>query len=205
MNKQLIYLLGFGRFFTNEYARANGENNTNQAVNNLLSSTLSGQINQILTNAIGSESKWNFGTGLSTGEKGWEDMDVEGTLSGKLLDDRLLINGNFGYRDNSMTNNSSFVGDFDVKWRLSENGNTYLKAYNLTNDRYFTKSTLNTQGVGATYQKDFENWKDLFRRKKRLKRKDKAAHDVTIPDTVGIELPKENDSILKFKNDTLNH
>jgi hypothetical protein len=158
-----------------------------------------------LTNAIGSESKWNFGTGLSTGEKGWEDMDVEGTLSGKLLDDRLLINGNFGYRDNSMTNNSSFVGDFDVKWRLSENGNTYLKAYNLTNDRYFTKSTLNTQGVGATYQKDFENWKDLFRRKKRLKRKDKAAHDVTIPDTVGIELPKENDSILKFKNDTLNH
>ena len=205
MNKQLIYLLGFGRFFTNEYARANGENNTNQAVNNLLSSTLSGQINQILTNAIGSESKWNFGTGLSTGEKGWEDMDVEGTLSGKLLDDRLLINGNFGYRDNSLTNNSSFVGDFDVKWRLSENGNTYLKAYNLTNDRYFTKSTLNTQGVGATYQKDFENWKDLFRRKKRLKRKDKAAHDVTIPDTVGIELPKENDSILKFKNDTLNH
>ena len=59
--------------------------------------------------------------------------------------------------------------------------------------------------MGATYQKDFENWKDLFRRKKRLKRKDKAAHDVTIPDTVGIELPKENDSILKFKNDTLNH
>ena len=66
---------------------------------------------------------------------------------------------------NTMTNNSSFVGDVDVKWRLSPNGNTYLKAYNLTNDRYFTKSTLNTQGIGATYQKDFESWKDLFRRK----------------------------------------
>ena len=165
MNKQMIYLLGFGRFFTNEYARLNGENNTNQAVNNLLSSTLSGQINQLLSNAVGSESKWNFGTGLSTGERGWEDMDVEGSLSGRLLDDRLLINGNFGYRDNTMTNNSSFVGDVDVKWRLSPNGNTYLKAYNLTNDRYFTKSTLNTQGIGATYQKDFESWKDLFRRK----------------------------------------
>lgn len=167
MNKQIIYLLGFGRFFTNEYARTNGEANTNQAVNNLLSSTLSGQLNQMLTNVIGNESKWNFGTGLSTGERGWEDMDVEGNLSGRLLDDRLLINGNFGYRDNSMTNNSSFVGDVDVKWRLTPNGNTYLKAYNLTNDRYFTKSTLNTQGIGATYQKDFETWTDLFRRHKK--------------------------------------
>lgn len=167
MNKQMIYLLGFGRFFTNEYARVNGDTNTNQAVNNLLSSTLSGQLNQMLTNAIGSDSKWNIGTGLSTGERGWEDMDVEGNLSGRLLDDRLLINGNFGYRDNSMTNTSSFVGDVDVKWRLSPTGNTYLKAYNLTNDRYFTKSTLNTQGIGATYQKDFESWRDFFRRKKR--------------------------------------
>ncbi len=182
MNKQMIYLLGFGRFFTNEYARVNGETNTNQAVNNLLSSTLSGQLNQMLTNAIGSESKWNIGTGLSTGERGWEDMDVEGNLSGRLLDDRLLINGNFGYRDNSMTNTSSFVGDVDVKWRLSPNGNTYLKAYNLTNDRYFTKSTLNTQGIGATYQKDFESWKDLFRRKK--KRNEKFGDTITTKSSV---------------------
>jgi len=167
MNRQLIYLLGFGRFYTNEYARSNGETNTTQAVNSLISSTLSGQINQMLSNAVGTNSKWNFGTGISTGEHGWEDVDVEGTLSGKLLDDRLLINGNIGYRDNSMTNNSSFIGDFDVRWRLSSTGNTYLKAYNLTNDRYFTKSTLNTQGVGATYQRDFESWRDLFRRKKR--------------------------------------
>ena len=168
MNMQMIYLLGFGRFYTNEYARANGESNTNQAMNSLLSSTLSGQLNQMLSNAIGTESNWNFGTGISTGERGWEDMDVEGTLSGKLLDDRLLINGNFGYRDNAMTNTSSFVGDFDVKWRILEHGNTYLKAYNLTNDRYFTKSTLNTQGIGITYQRDFEKFSDLFKRRKHI-------------------------------------
>lgn len=166
MNMQMIYLLGFGRFYTNEYARASGESNTNQAMNSLLSSTLSGQINQMLSNAIGTESNWNFGTGISTGERGWEDMDVEGTLSGKLLDDRLLINGNFGYRDNAMTNTSSFVGDFDVKWRIREHGNTYLKAYNLTNDRYFTKSTLNTQGIGVSYQRDFEKFSDLFKRRR---------------------------------------
>lgn len=200
MNKQMIYLLGFGRFFTNEYARVNGDTNTNQAVNNLLSSTLSGQLNQMLTNAMGNESKWNIGTGLSTGERGWEDMDVEGNLSGRLLDDRLLINGNFGYRDNSMTNNSSFVGDVDVKWRLTPNGNTYLKAYNLTNDRYFTKSTLNTQGIGATYQKDFESWKDLFKRKRKSSRKSRSGSNES-----NKELPVSNQDTTSyiFRQDTL--
>lgn len=167
MNTQIVYLLGVGRFYTNELARANGEGNSSQAVNSLLSSTLSGQINQMLTNVIGDDSKWNFGTGLSTGENGWDDLDIEGVLSGQLFDDRLLINGNFGYRDNSLTNSSNFVGDFDVKWRIKENSNTYLKAYNQTNDRYFTKATLNTQGIGISFQRDFETWSDLFRGKKK--------------------------------------
>lgn len=165
MNKQMIYLLGLGRFYTNEYARSTGQTGGGQAVNTLLSSTISGQINQMLSNVMGTDSKWNFGTGLSTGELGWNDLDVEGMLSGRLLDDRLLINGNFGYRDNAMTQNASFIGDFDVKWRIREGGNTYLKAYNKTNDRYFTKATLNTQGIGISYQRDFEHWNDLFRRR----------------------------------------
>lgn len=165
MNMQMIYLLGFGRFYTNEYARSMGETGGSQTVNTLLSSTISGQVNQMLSNAIGNDSKWNFGTGLSTGEQGWNDLDVEGTLSGRLLDDRLLINGNFGYRDNTLTQNSSFIGDFDLKWRIREGGNTYIKAYNKTNDRYFTKATLNTQGIGISYQRDFEHWRSLFRRR----------------------------------------
>lgn len=165
MNTQMIYLLGLGRFYPTEYARATGETTNSQAVNSLLSSTISGQINQMLSNVIGTNSNWNFGTGLSTGEQGWQDLDVEGILSGRLLDDRLLINGNFGYRDNALTQNSSFIGDFDVKWRLTPTSNTYLKAYNKANDRYFTKATLNTQGIGISYQRDFENWRDLFRRR----------------------------------------
>ena len=165
MNMQMIYLLGLGRFYSNEYARATGNSGSDQAVNTLLSSTISGQINQMLSNVIGQDSKWNFGTGLSTGEKGWDDLDVEGILSGRLMNDRLLINGNFGYRDNALTNSANFIGDFDVKWRLTENGNTFIKAYNQTNDRYFTKTTLNTQGIGISYQRDFDSWKALFRKK----------------------------------------
>ena len=148
---QIIYLLGVGRFYTNEFARANGSANSSQAINSLISSTLSGQINQMLSSMMGENRKWNFGAGFTTGERGWEDIDVEGMLSGSLLDDRLLINGNFGYRDNALTQTSNFVGDFDVRWRITEKGNTYIKAYNQMNDRYFTKATLNTQGIGISY------------------------------------------------------
>lgn len=167
MNTQIIYLLGLGRFYTNEFARANGNNTSSQAMSSLISSTLSGQINQMLSNVIGSNSKWSLGTGLTTGEKGWEDLDIEGILSGRLLNDRLLINGNFGYRDNSLTQTSNFIGDFDVRWRISETGNTYIKAYNQTNDRYFTKATLTTQGIGISYQKNFDRWQNIFGIKKR--------------------------------------
>ena len=159
-NLQTIYLLGIGRFYANQDA-ATDQNQASMAMNSLLSSTLSGQLNQMLSNAI-NNNNWSFGTHLSTGETGWSDMDIEGLLSGKLLNNRLLINGNFGYRE-SRTSTTTFVGDFDLQWLLNPNGNISLKAYNETNDRYFTKSSLTTQGIGIKLKKDFNNWFDLFR------------------------------------------
>ncbi|MCH5175506.1 MAG: translocation/assembly module TamB domain-containing protein [Prevotellaceae bacterium] len=172
MNTQMIYLLGFGRFYPSEYARANGGNST-QAVNSLLSSTLSGQLNQMLSSVIGNNSNWNFGSTLTTGEQGWNDLDVEGSLSGRLLDERLLIDGNFGYRDNALTQRANFIGDFEIKWRITPKGNLYAKAYNLTNDRYFTKATLNTQGIGLSWQRDFELIRQRMKEKEKKQKKDK--------------------------------
>ncbi len=161
-NMQVIYLLGIGRFYTYDY------NNTEQsqssvAMKSLLSSTLSGQLNQMLSSLIGNDSNWNIGTNLSTGETGWSDMDIEGLLSGRLLNNRLLINGNFGYRDNNTNPNGNFIGDFDLQWLLTPSGNVSLKAYSKTNDRYFTKSSLTTQGIGIGLKRDFDSWRDVFR------------------------------------------
>ncbi len=163
-NMQVIYLLGIGRFYTYDYTN-DSQSQSSTAMNSLLSSTLSGQINQMLSNMIGS-SNWNFGTNLNTGTTGWSDLDVEGMLQGSLLNNRLLINGNFGYRDNPV-NSSNFIGDFDAQYHLTRSGSMALKAYNKTNDRYFTKSSLTTQGVGLLLKKDFSNLHDLFTRKKR--------------------------------------
>ena len=99
-------------------------------------------------------------------------MEFQGMLSGQLLNNRLLINGNFGYRDNSVTNNtqqSNFIGDFDIEYLLTKTGDIRMKAYNKSNDRYSTKTNLNTQGVGVLFKKDFNSWWDFLPWKRKKK------------------------------------
>lgn len=157
MNMQILYLLGIGKFYTPENVDATGNSNMMSSV---LSSTLSGQLNNALSQIIDSNN-WNFGTNFSTGEKGWTDMEFETMLSGQLLNNRLLINGNFGYRDNPMAN-TNFVGDFQAEWLVNRSGDIRLKAYNETNDRYYTKTNLTTQGIGIIFKKDFDKWSELL-------------------------------------------
>ncbi|MDE5676375.1 translocation/assembly module TamB [Phocaeicola sp.] len=180
MNTQIIYLLGIGKFYTYDYA--NNDQSSN-ATSSLAFSTLSGQLNNMLSQWVDSKN-WNIGANLSTGEKGWTDVEAEAMLSGRLLNNRLIINGNFGYKENVMAN-SNFVGDFEAIWLLTKNGDFRLRGYNQTNDRYFTKSTLTTQGVGIMYKKDFNTWDELFRWFLWKRRKDKAKKDA------GIQTKKE--------------
>ncbi len=171
-NMQVIYLLGIGRFYSFDTQYANNNSNQSEvAVNSLISSTLSGQFNEILSNAMGT-SNWSFGANLRTGETGWDQLDVEGILSGKMLNNRLLINGNIGYRESYYSTNN-FIGDFDVQYLLLPNSGLYLKAYNQTNDRYFIQSSLTTQGIGFQFKKDFNNWKEAFQKNSTIRRKNR--------------------------------
>lgn len=154
-NMQFIYLMGIGKFYTYDYNR-NDNTESSTAMESLISNTISGQLNNMLSQIIDNRN-WNISGNFSSSERGWNSMEVEGILEGRLLDNRLLINGNFGYRDNPMAN-TNFVGDFEIQWLLDKNGNVSLKAYNKTNDRYFSESTLTTQGAGIILRHDFNKW-----------------------------------------------
>ena len=163
MNQQVIYLLSIGRFYTQNANNASqNQSQTSLAMQSLLSGTISQQINNVLSSFVNT-SNWNFGANISTGDEGWNNAEYEGLLSGRLLNNRLLINGQFGYRDNANAT-TSFIGDFDIRYLLFPSGNLAIKVYNQTNDRYFTKNSLNTQGIGLIMKKDFNSWKDFFRR-----------------------------------------
>jgi len=163
MNQQVLYLLGIGRFYSQGQNNAGQQqqDQTSLAMQSFLSGTLSTQINTVI-NQIVKNDDWNFGANISTGTEGWNNAEYEGIVNGRMLNNRLLINGQFGYRDNATQATSSFIGDFDVRYLLFPNGNLALKVYNQTNDRYFTRSSLNTQGVGIILKKDFNGIRDFF-------------------------------------------
>ena len=166
MNQQVLYLLAIGRFYApsgnNSVNETGTQSQTALAMQSLLSGTISQQLNNVLSTVI-KNTNWNFGANISTGDEGWNNAEYEGILSGRLFNNRLLFNGQFGYRDNVTTQNgSSFIGDFDLRYLIFPNGNLAIKVYNQTNDRYFTRNSLNTQGIGLIMKKDFTTLGDLF-------------------------------------------
>ena len=158
MNTQIIYLLGIGKFYAYNYTE---NTNRSNATSSLAFSTLSSQLNNMISQVMENKN-WNIGANLSSGQDGWNGVEAEAILSGRLLNNRLLINGNFGYRENVMTN-TNFIGDFEAIWLLTPNGEFRIRGYNQTNDRYFSESTLTTQGIGLIYKKDFNKWNELYR------------------------------------------
>lgn len=99
--------------------------------------------------------------------------EVEVALSTQLWDERVTIDGNFGYQntDNMPSSNASnIVGDINVEVKITKDGRFRLKAFNRTNTVDLIDNTAPyTQGVGVFYRKEFNFFRDLFRRKKKKK------------------------------------
>jgi len=156
MNRQMLYLLVFNKFYTPDYLSATQK--SSELVSGA-SSTISGLLNTALSGVLADN--WNVGANLRTSDMNFTDVDMQLALSSQLLNNRLLFNGNFGYRDNVL-NNSSFVGDFDFEYKLTRTGSFRLKAYNKANEKYYLKNGQNTQGLGIVYKRDFNTWLDFL-------------------------------------------
>ena len=173
MSRQILYLLALNRFYTPEYMN-------NSSHSNELASVASGTISSQLSNILGQISEnWAIAPNFRSDRGDFTDMEFDLALSSSLLNNRLILNGNLGYRDKSL-NNNSFVGDFDIEYLLNSSGTIRLKAYNRYNDQnYYYKSAQTTQGVGIMFKHNFDNvfsfLNPLFNRKK--ERTDSIATD----------------------------
>ena len=161
-NIQFMYLLAIGRFYTYDVAAMN-DGQTPSAMESIVNSTVSGQINNLLSQVLDNEkvsvsSNVTASSFLTNDATNLSNKELEGILEAHLLNNRLLVNGNFGYRENTINNTSNFIGDFEFKYLLipDKNGKGIsIKGYNKANDKYFSKTTLTTQGVGLVFEKDF--------------------------------------------------
>jgi hypothetical protein len=160
MARQIVYLLVLNKFYTPDYSRNDYRANEFSAV---ASSALSAQLSNILNSLT---DKVQIGTNIRSRQDGVSDTEVEMLLSSQLLDNRLLFNGNFGYKNNFIQTNA-FIGEFDLEYKLTPSGEIRLKAYNHANDMYrYNMKSLTRQGVGLMYYKDFDSFANIFRRRK---------------------------------------
>ncbi|HRZ96229.1 MAG TPA: translocation/assembly module TamB domain-containing protein [Paludibacter sp.] len=158
MNRQIVYLLLLNKFYTPDYMRTDPVIGVNEGLS-FATSTLSAHINNWLQQSFNSN---NLSVGFD-----WQKSEVvNDEWKAQVLyqpNNRLIVNGNFGYRNEiQSTNNSKFIGDFDVEWLLTEMGKIRFKAYSHTIDRAQLRQAKSTQGVGLLYREDFDSWSDLF-------------------------------------------
>jgi hypothetical protein len=159
--RQIIYLLVFNRFYTPEYL----QNTQNVGVNetySLLSSTLTGQINSWLSKLT---DVFTMGFNFRTdGEGETASQEYEANFQIHPIN-QLIINGNFGYRYNDISNRP-FFGDLDIEYLLTENGKLRVKAFTHTVDKYSLRQANTVQGIGFVFKHDF-NWKKVNQDKKK--------------------------------------
>ncbi len=161
MTRQIVYLLVLNKFYTPEYTGTRGSNDFTAVASSALSSQISSLLNSITD-------KVQIGTNIRASEDGIPDTEVEMLLSSQLLNNRLIFNGNFGYKNNPNQKNA-FIGEFDLEYKLTKNGDIRLKAYNHANDLYqYLKQALTTQGVGIMFKRDFSSFSDFFHRRSLL-------------------------------------
>lgn len=156
MNRQIIYLLALNRFYTPEYMTSTTKGNELVSVaSSTISSQLSNMLGQISDN-------WNISPTFRSDRGDFSDVEVDVALSSRLLNNRLLFNGNFGYRDKTL-NTNQFIGDFDLEYLLDREGRWRLKAYNRYNDQnYYLRTAKTTQGVGVVLKRDFDSFMSFF-------------------------------------------
>ena len=170
LNRQIIYLLALNRFYTPDYMNTT----KGSELFSVASSTIAGQLGNMLGKL---SDNWSIAPNLRSDRGDFSDVEVDLALNSRLLNNRLIFNGNFGYRDKAL-NNNQFIGDFDIEYLLNKRGTWRLKAYNRYNDRnYYVRTAQTTQGVGIMFRRDFDSFLSFLRKKK--KKTETESNDTT--------------------------
>ena len=156
MNRQILYLLLFHKFFTPDYMRTTAVVGVNEGLS-FATATVSSQINNWIQSTLNTNI---FSIGVD-----WQKTNAESDeVKAQILiqpNNRLVINGNIGYRNDNISENI-FIGDFDLEYKLVESGKLRFTAYNHTIDRAQLREAKTTQGVGLIYREDFNNMREMF-------------------------------------------
>jgi TamB, inner membrane protein subunit of TAM complex len=156
MNKQMIYLLVFNKFFTPEYMRSYAFGADDGISFGL--TTVSAQLNSWFSKMINSN---NVSLGLDY--KKMVNMNTDEYKAQILYqpNNRLIVNGNVGYKADNTINTTKFIKDVDIEYLLTNAGKFRAKIYNHTVDKYQIGAAVDMQGLSLMYKESFSDMNDM--------------------------------------------
>lgn len=158
VQKQFLSLIISNSFLPDEQS---GIVNNSSVLYSNVSEIMAGQLNNILERL---DIPVDLGLNYQPNTKGNDVFDV--AISTQLFNNRVVVNGNIGNRQyKTSTSNSNVVGDLDIEVKLDRPGALRLKLFSHSADQY-TSFLDNSQrnGVGLTFQQEFNRLKELLRR-----------------------------------------
>ncbi|MBN2863216.1 MAG: translocation/assembly module TamB domain-containing protein, partial [Bacteroidales bacterium] len=178
-SRQFLYLLVMNSFYSDPTYRsaltsasspATGTSAMAVTTTEMVSNQLSNWLSQI-------SNDFDIGFVYRPGYKDISSNEVQLALSTQLLNDKVIINGNFDVRGAGGTsdNTNQMSGDFDIEYKITDR--IRFKVFNRFNNPYTGKQAPYTQGFGLFYRQEFDKFSDLFRKteKSEMKKEEEPA------------------------------
>lgn len=157
VQKQFLSLIISNNFLPDEQS---GIVNNTSALYTNVSEMMANQINNIFQKL---DIPLDLGLKYQPNDKGNDIFDV--AVSTQLFNNRVVVNGNIGNKQYSSGNTQNeVVGDIDIEIKLDRSGAFRLNLFSHSADQY-TNYLDNSQrnGVGVTYQTEFNTFKQFFK------------------------------------------
>ena len=190
---QFISLLAFGNFVNPDKV----DFNAGETISNTASSAVAAAFSSLLNNP---DSKFQLGLDYQQGNSGNDvdrlntDNQVDVSVSTQ-VSDRVIINGKVGVPVGAQTQ-SSVVGEVKVEVLLNKEGNFRGVIFNRQNEiQYSTEEEGYTQGVGLSYQVNFNSLLDLLKKISGKKKQKKKLKSTLKKDT----LNTQKNSLINFE------
>jgi hypothetical protein len=169
LSRQFLYLLVMNSFYADPSSGV-AANSTSPSGTSAMAVTTFEMLSNQLSNWLSQISN-DFDIGVvyrpGSGNKDINPQEVQVALSTQILNDKVVINGNFDVplTGSSADNTNQITGDFDAEIKLTNKLN--FKVFNRYNNPYTGKGVDYTQGIGIFFKQDFDRFSDLFRKKEK--------------------------------------
>lgn len=160
LNRQIFGLLIMGSFLSEQSLQTQGVGAGLNTASELLSTQLSNWISKYAGNV-------NVGVNYreqSTAASNAARRELQVALNTTLFDNRVIIDGSLDVgNDQIRRSNQAVGGDFQIEYKVTEDGRFRVKAFNKIDDRVFVNKDSNyRQGVGISLRRDFDKPEDIL-------------------------------------------